>query len=205
MSATAPLLLRGTDRVALLAAAKDEYSGSAEPPVEVPLLTAEMARKVAVLAHTVPFGESRSIVIGLDGATDAAQNQLLKTLEEPFPAVRFVLYATQAPLVTVVSRCRTRIVAAQSAPPEDREEADKQVMAALSAAKAGNLRAVDAALRGWGEPQHASLSRVVFAAACGLDPVLTPERGRLAVALLAGSAGAHPRLAGRLVLSEVGG
>jgi hypothetical protein len=71
--------------------------------LNVPLLTASSARDIQ---NFVTTGRSpKWVLIDLSGATEAAQNRLLKTLEEPPPNVRFILVAHHAPLPTVASRC----------------------------------------------------------------------------------------------------
>ncbi len=60
------------------------------------------------IVETVPRlmqdGSQLAVVIGLDGTTEAAQNILLKVLEEPPPHVRFLLTASRPPLPAVASR-----------------------------------------------------------------------------------------------------
>jgi DNA polymerase III, delta subunit len=45
-------------------------------------------------------------IIDLDSSTEAAQNTLLKVLEEPPPHCRFILIASRYPLPTIASRSR---------------------------------------------------------------------------------------------------
>lgn len=47
------------------------------------------------------------VILGLDSAPAAAQNALLKLLEEPPPGIKFILTASQPPLPTIVSRAMT--------------------------------------------------------------------------------------------------
>jgi len=69
-------------------------------------LTAATARKVVAFASRAPFGPYRLIILNLDNASETALNILLKTLEEPSPATRFILYAANPVLPTVASRAR---------------------------------------------------------------------------------------------------
>jgi replication-associated recombination protein RarA len=48
--------------------------------------------------------QGKLVILDLDGASAAAQNALLKTLEEPPGRARFILVASEPPLPTVVSR-----------------------------------------------------------------------------------------------------
>lgn len=67
-------------------------------------LDAESARLVVHSANRVPPGSLKVIVIRLDGASEQAQNILLKALEEPPDPVRFILLAARPPLPTIFSR-----------------------------------------------------------------------------------------------------
>ena len=69
-------------------------------------LTTDTARTAAGLAALAPFGPLRAILLDLDESSEAAQHALLKQLEEPPPAVRYILVASRGPLTTVTSRCR---------------------------------------------------------------------------------------------------
>lgn len=71
-------------------------------------LTAAMAREIVEKSPLRLSGRQRAVVIGLDGATETAQNILLKVLEEPPAHVRFILLACLPPLPTVMSRAQVR-------------------------------------------------------------------------------------------------
>jgi len=68
-------------------------------------LSAGLAREIVQSAPT-----RRSMldirIIDLDGSTEAAQNILLKVLEEPPPHCRFILVASREPLATITSRAQ---------------------------------------------------------------------------------------------------
>jgi hypothetical protein len=67
--------------------------------------SAALAREiVGLVPRQRPQGGSIAVIIGLDGTTEAAQNILLKVLEDPPPHIRFLLTASRPPLPTVVSR-----------------------------------------------------------------------------------------------------
>jgi hypothetical protein len=68
-------------------------------------LTAATARTAGSLATIAPFGPARAFLFDLDGASMDAQHALLKQLEEPPPAVHYLLVASRGPLPTIVSRC----------------------------------------------------------------------------------------------------
>jgi hypothetical protein len=65
--------------------------------------SAAQAREIVEMVPRHLFG-GFSVIIGLDGTTEAAQNILLKVLEEPPPHIRFLLTASRPPLPTVTSR-----------------------------------------------------------------------------------------------------
>lgn len=67
-------------------------------------LSTEIARSINGAIATLPQGPFRVIVIDLDTASEQAQHILLKTLEEPPGAVRFILLASRPVLPTVESR-----------------------------------------------------------------------------------------------------
>jgi replication-associated recombination protein RarA len=67
-------------------------------------LLAADARSVVELSRIQPFGDTRGFIIRLDGASEQAQNILLKVLEEPLPTARFFLVASEKPLPTIISR-----------------------------------------------------------------------------------------------------
>lgn len=69
-------------------------------------LTAGVAREIVEQAPVRRAGLFIR-VINLDSSTEAAQNILLKVLEEPPPHCRFILTASRVPLLTILSRSRT--------------------------------------------------------------------------------------------------
>lgn len=73
-------------------------------------LDAAAARQVREEAYLAPPSGLRVIALNLDGASDRVQNMLLKVLEEPPGATRFVLAASERPLATVASRCRVLVL-----------------------------------------------------------------------------------------------
>jgi len=73
-----------------------------------PFITVAQAHEVSRLAATAPVGGGQRVVILTDvHLADKAVPALLKTVEEPHPAVVFVLLAESVPreLVTLASRC----------------------------------------------------------------------------------------------------
>ena len=128
---------------------------------KVEKLDAASARHVCEQAYIRPFGRSlRAFLICLDGASAAAQNILLKVLEEPPDTVRFILAAALPPLETIVSRCQV-LVEGDSGPaaPDPGEDQARQVVAtALRAARDHHLAVVDTVMRNW-EPGHTALLR----------------------------------------------
>jgi hypothetical protein len=68
-------------------------------------LTASQARKVVAFSRLAPFGPWKLITIDVDGASPAALNVLLKTLEEPPQYTKFILIASFPVLPTIASRC----------------------------------------------------------------------------------------------------
>lgn len=72
--------------------------------IRVHKLDAETARAVVQAMDVIPQGGLKVIFIDLDGAGEAAQNILLKALEEAPDQFRFILIASAKPLDTIVSR-----------------------------------------------------------------------------------------------------
>jgi DNA polymerase III delta prime subunit len=71
-------------------------------------LSAAAAREIVEGAPVRPHGPHLSVrIIDLDNSTEAAQNILLKVLEEPPSHCRFILIASRNPLATIISRSRT--------------------------------------------------------------------------------------------------
>lgn len=123
-------------------------------------LDAENARYVREQAYIRPVGKSfRVYLIRLDEAGGAAQNILLKVVEEPPPAVRFILTAVLPPLETIVSRCQVLTLK----PPEQAPEAPQEpvravVAAAVRAARDGHLGVLETATARW-DPAHTTVLR----------------------------------------------
>ena len=70
-------------------------------------LTVDIARSALWFVSRAGFGRAGKLVLlRMDKATPAAQQALLKTLEEPPPRVRFILTASRPVLGTVESRCQ---------------------------------------------------------------------------------------------------
>ena len=132
-------------------------------------LSAADARNLVRFARTAPFGPFKAVTIVTDEASEQAQNILLKVLEEPPETIRFILIATRRPLPAVVSRCQVITVPVARPEWESASEVTSQVKAALTAALAGDLDALDKALAGWGDTHHAVLSLALAEAAAGRD------------------------------------
>jgi hypothetical protein len=73
-------------------------------PEAMTALGAQSITEFSQKAGSTPKG--RLVLACLDGAAPAAQNALLKLLEQPPPKVKFILTASTPPLATVVSRCQ---------------------------------------------------------------------------------------------------
>lgn len=118
------------------------------------------ARHVRAQAYIRPFGrEVKVILIGLDGASAAAQDILLKVLEEPPGYIRFILAASLPPLDTVVSRCRVLVQGQAPEPGADPETdaARQAVAAAVRAARDGHAELLVTATSKWGDAHTAQL------------------------------------------------
>ncbi len=113
--------------------------------------TADDARALVSLAPLVPFSPFRLVAIVLDGASEAAQNILLKLLEEPPPHLRVILLATGPPLPTIVSRSRVFDVGAGHvmSPEGPSREVQAKVSAAVRAAESGQHEMLLAACADW--------------------------------------------------------
>lgn len=123
--------------------------------VAIRTLTADLAREVIRQAHVAG---GLSFIIGLDEASEAAQQALLKVLDDPPLAVTFVLTAGQPVLQTVMSRCQVLPLAGpyeRELPAEQPDAAETRaaVGAAIRAARAGRPALLSAAVKGWG-PEH---------------------------------------------------
>lgn len=167
-------------------------------------LSAEAARAVAASDR-----HGRYFVIGLDGAVEAAQHMLLKTLEEG--QSRFILVSTSEPLPTVMSRCqdvRRYGPAARSAGPEE-SKAAAAVSQAMRAVYDSDQEALARVLRGWGEAEHAALHEWACCCAtgrwrppleCPPGTKFPPEYGRTLLLALSGAGSGRPKLAAQAVL-----
>jgi hypothetical protein len=127
---------------------------------KVEKLDAALARHVRDQAYIRPFGRDlKVILVNLDGASAAAQDTLLKVLEEPPPQVRFILAASLPPAETVVSRCRVLVQGAAPEPGSDPEtDAVRQVMAtAVRAARDSHAELLATAAEKWGDAHTAQL------------------------------------------------
>lgn len=121
-------------------------------------LTADYSRDLVAFAGTAPYGPYKAVVVCTDGASEQAQNILLKTLEEPPESLRFILYGTTEPLPAVVSRCQVfRLGSSERQEPEP-GSAQGKVAAAVRAAKSSNPVLLAEALRAWDDDAHAALS-----------------------------------------------
>jgi hypothetical protein len=127
---------------------------------KVEKLDIELARYVRAQSYIKPFGrEVKVILIGLDGASAAAQDTLLKLLEEPPPYVRLILAASLPPADTVVSRCRVLVQGAAPEPGTDPEAdaARQTVAAAVRAARDGHAELLATTTAKWGDVHTAQL------------------------------------------------
>lgn len=143
------------------AAAEDLYEQNRSSfSTRVEKLDAASARHVRDQAYIRPFGKAvKVIVINLDGASAAAQDILLKVLEEPPPGARFILAASLSPLDTVVSRCRVLVQGAAALPGIDPEtdQARQMVATAIRAARDGQAEILITATEKWGDIHTAQL------------------------------------------------
>ncbi len=134
------------------------------PVFETEKLTAFSARGI-VQVVPVLRGAAGAVayIINLDGATEAAQNILLKVLEEPPFHAYFILLALHLPLPTVVSRSQVHQLSGQEAE-EDRAQDQRPtwplawplVAAAVRVAQKGS--GIEPVLRTW-SPEHTRLLR----------------------------------------------
>lgn len=74
--------------------------------IRIAKLDAESARGVVEVCSHIPQGGLRVIVIDLDGCGEAAQNVILKALEEAPDPLRFILLSSAPPLATITSRAQ---------------------------------------------------------------------------------------------------
>jgi replication-associated recombination protein RarA len=111
-------------------------------------LSAATAREIVENAPVLRAGLTVR-VISLDTSTEAAQNILLKVLEEPPAHCRFILVASRVPLLTILSRSRTYRMGMLSS----EQVAEVLMLNGVSKAEAGK-----AAARGRGQVAPAMLS-----------------------------------------------
>lgn len=176
-------LLLGGDYIAygVLAEEVRHHYGIGAPDMttaRVPL-TADDARALVALAPLVPFSPFRLVVIVLDGASEAAQNILLKLLEEPPSALRVILLATRPPLPTIVSRSRVFDVGAGHimAPPDGpSREVQAKVSAAVRAAQSGQQEMLLAACADWDADCIAGLREWAISQAWSHRPELSGRK-----------------------------
>lgn len=119
--------------------------------VVVEKLTAETARMVRDSVHVMVPGGLVYLIL-LKGATEQAQNILLKVLEEPPAHVRFILAGYEAPLPTIVTRCQVFAFGGLAESSQDGPETARvrgTVGTVVRSAQAGNWAAVDGAARNW--------------------------------------------------------
>jgi hypothetical protein len=174
-------------------------------------LSAESARDLVKRVSLVPFGDFQLILVKLEGASEQAQNILLKVLEEPPPRARFLLLAQSPPLATVMSRAQVYRLGASGHDllnSDEGQAARTKVGVALKAAMGSDQAALVAATRGW-EPMHiVQLGAWAAEASTGrwnvFDPGFAPgatmEQARRVLVLLESYAGA--RTAGAVALAK---
>ena len=165
-------------------------------------LNAASAREIGEFALWAPTGKYKFILISLDGASEQAQNALLKVLEEPPPPVRFILRSTRTPLPTVASRAQVFQLGSVESEPEPLEDTRKVraiVQATLRAAVSGEPGALSAPMRSWNTACTAYLARWALEAACGrwgefdasFAPGVSEEQARVLLHRLANYAGSR--------------
>jgi hypothetical protein len=148
-------------------------------------LTADEARTVAHIATTRHGGGLELFVLGLDGASEAAQNVLLKLLEEPPAHCRFILVASVRPLPTIMSRARVIELPVPFGGNLESEEDSSQavsvvataVRAALASTRGESAPALDMSLRNWSPEHTVVLRRWAMEAATGRWVAFSPDFG----------------------------
>lgn len=109
----------------------------ADKPARGANLTIDTVRRLRASAALLPLESARRIIVIDDAETmlEPAQQALLKTLEEPPPAVTLILLANEpeALLETIRSRCQTVVVRPAPEPMIRRELANQQVDQDLAA------------------------------------------------------------------------
>jgi hypothetical protein len=115
-------------------------------------LNADYSRVLVAVAATASYGWFKGVAVCMDGATEQAQNILLKTLEEPPESIRFILYGTVMPLPAIVGRCRVfRLGSGALHLPSGDEGVAGKVASAVRAARTGDPLLLADTLRGWDE------------------------------------------------------
>ena len=121
-------------------------------------LNADYSRDLVAFAGTAPYGFFKGVSICMEGATEQAQNILLKVLEEPPGSIRFILYGTCEPLPAIVSRCQVFYVAGhREQRAENAGSAQGKAAAAIRAARSGDPLLLAEALRSWDDESHDAL------------------------------------------------
>lgn len=115
-------------------------------------VTADIAREVVAMAAVHPTGDFLGFVLHLDGASEQAQNILLKILEEPPETARFILLCAKPPLPALASRCHAyRVHDPLSGEPVADDNAKAAAAAAVRAALTRDPAVLAEVLRPWGE------------------------------------------------------
>jgi hypothetical protein len=139
-------------------AARTLYAARATPfSTEAAKLTAADARAICGEAAIRPWkNQLRIYAVATDAASDAAQNILLKVIEEPPPYVRFILAGTLPPLETIMSRCPVITLDVPVPGPADDPELSRvraTVASAVRAARDGQMGLMELVLEDW-DPVH---------------------------------------------------
>lgn len=119
----------------------------------IDFLDSATARRLCDEAQFIPPHPPLVYLVRLNGSSQAAQNMLLKLLEEPPPWTRFILTATREPLKTIMSRCQVLRIGPAGQRAEGDQRVRGQVATAVRAARNGSQQLLAQALRGWG-PEH---------------------------------------------------
>jgi DNA polymerase III, delta subunit len=130
-------------------------------------LDAAAARQLRDQAQYEPVHSPAVYLVRLDGSSPAAQNMLLKLLEEPPSWTRFLLTATREPLPTIVSRCQVMPLTAEPEARDGDSRARGQVAVAVKAARNGSQLLLTQALKGWGAEHGQVLQDWAYEAAAG--------------------------------------
>jgi hypothetical protein len=175
----------------------------------IPALDAGTARRIRDEMQFIPPHPPLVYLIGLDGAGPAAQNILLKLLEEPPSWAQFILTATREPLPTVVSRCQVLTIGTAAVRPAPDPRVKGQVGTAVKAARNGSQQLLGQALRGWGAEHSQVLLDWAYEAAAerwqqfdaGFAPGVTSGEALELVLLL--ESFARSKLGPQVALTEV--